>query len=72
MFAIAEEPDGTLWFGTRGGLSRFTKVRFRTYTRKDGMPNDDVRCLHTAQGGGVWVGQRRRTGKVQGRDLRVA
>jgi diguanylate cyclase (GGDEF)-like protein len=54
--ALLEEPDGTLWVATYGGLSRFTGNGFETLTSKDGLPSDLVRCLYRDGEGALWVG----------------
>src|SRR6202044_2185236 len=41
--ALAQTTDGTLWIGSRGGLTRFDGVRFVPYP---------------SPGGGLWIGLR--------------
>jgi PAS domain S-box-containing protein len=42
--------------GTRGGLSRFQNGKFTTYTKKDGLSNDNVLAIHEDGEGNFWVG----------------
>jgi len=37
---MAQDPDGTLWLGTEGGVSRMKDGRFVTYTHADGLGAD--------------------------------
>ena len=58
--AIAQTPDGYLWFGTPVGLVRFDGVRF---TLVPTFPTDPERkeyvtCLAVAPDGALWVGTR--------------
>ena len=36
VYAIAQTPDGYLWFGTEEGLARFDGVQFTTFDPKNG------------------------------------
>jgi ligand-binding sensor domain-containing protein len=40
VYAMAQDPDGTLWLGTEGGVSRLKDGRFVTYTHADGLGAD--------------------------------
>lgn len=40
VYAMAQDPDGTLWLGTEGGVSRMKDGRFVTYTHADGLGAD--------------------------------
>lgn len=51
VYAIAQDADGALWVGTRGGLSRFDGVRFETV-----IPDKRVTSLAVDQKNRVWVG----------------
>ncbi len=56
--AVAQTPDGFLWFGTFGGLSRFDGVRFATARIADGRDSATLRILslHVDVDGGLWAG----------------
>ena len=47
---------GTLWAGTRKGLSRYDGAEWNTYTAADGLPSDDLRALLVDRQGGLWIG----------------
>lgn len=50
VFAITQDGDGFMWFGTRDGLNRYDGYRFVTYRTEAGVPNslasNDVRHLY--------------------------
>ncbi len=56
VLAIAQTPDGYLWTGTKGGLSRFDGVRFTSYGLADGLMSLGVRALAGDGQGGLWIG----------------
>ncbi|MFA7332027.1 MAG: two-component regulator propeller domain-containing protein [Candidatus Delongbacteria bacterium] len=53
---IVEGADGSLWFGTEGGLTKFDGASFTNYTVRDGLVSDDVWCLAFDRRGDLWVG----------------
>ena len=59
--AVAAAPDGTLWFGTDSGLSRFDPTSpeagaWTTYTVADGLAGNKITALAVAPDGALWVG----------------
>jgi diguanylate cyclase (GGDEF)-like protein len=58
MWAISEGTDGTLWFGGAGGLFHYAAGRWKTFTRSDGLSNQEVLSLGAAPNGVMWVGYR--------------
>jgi ligand-binding sensor domain-containing protein len=54
--SIAEGPDGSLWFATAGGVSRFDGEEWTTYTTLDGLADNDSTALAVDGAGSVWVG----------------
>jgi signal transduction histidine kinase len=68
--SIAEQADGTMWFGTPNGLSALSKDVWRTYTVRDGLSSPDVNCLLMDSTGILWIGTADglallRAGKIQ-------
>jgi PAS domain S-box-containing protein len=57
IFAMHQAADGTLWFGTQGGLNRFEPQTqtFRAYREKQGMPNDTVLGILEDDAGYLWI-----------------
>ncbi len=60
--SLTQTPDGYLWVGTLGGLTRFDGVRFTTFHAENtpGLESDRVDALFTARDGSLWVGLDRR------------
>ena len=55
--ALAEAPDGTLWFGTMGGgLGRLQNGVVKQFRTTDGLSSDFVQCLHLDTNGVLWIG----------------
>lgn len=52
---IHQDPQGTMWFGTEDGLVRFDGKEWRAFTKKDGLPTDDIRAIITRRDGTLWV-----------------
>ena len=53
---LREERDGTIWIGTLdGGLNRFKRGRFTSYTTDQGLRSNDVTAI-LCDGQYVWVG----------------
>ncbi|MBV9216165.1 MAG: PAS domain-containing protein [Acidobacteria bacterium] len=61
IFDVAQTPDGYLWVATDAGLFRFDGVRSAPWQPPAGaaLPNNDVRVLHTARDGTLWIGTSR-------------
>lgn len=56
VLAIAQAPDGYLWFGTQAGLARFDGVRFQRYTQHDAPGlSSTIRAL-LADEQRLWIG----------------
>lgn len=57
VLAMAETPDGTLWFGTdRGGLANLRNGKWQILTKQDGLLHDRVWPLAVEPNGALWVG----------------
>ena len=69
--SIAEGLDGTIWFGTPGGLSAFTRGSWRTYTTRDGLPSNDVNTVFVGPHGILWAGTTDGLAFVQDGQLRT-
>ncbi len=55
--AIAEEDEGSLLLGTRGGLVRFRDGRFTVLAdEKSGLSSNAVRAVHAGADGTIWIG----------------
>ncbi len=56
--AIAQTPDGYLWFGTQEGLVRFDGVRFTVFDKHNtpALRHNSVQCLTVTRNGDLWIG----------------
>ena len=55
--ALAEEGNGTMWFGMSGlGLACLKKGELRCFHKTDGLASDFIECLHLDRDGGLWIG----------------
>lgn len=54
--AIFQDHQGVLWFGTKSGLARWDKQRWRVFTTRDGLSYDSVRAIAEDPAGNLWVG----------------
>lgn len=54
---MLQDKRGYLWMGTRGGgITKFDGNNFKTYTTKDGLPNNYITCLKEDKKGHLWIG----------------
>src|SRR6185436_1007556 len=54
---VVEDRDGNVWVGTRAGLVRYQPGReVETFTRADGLPDDDITAVFEDREGSLWVG----------------
>ena len=57
VVALLEDRRGDLWIGTLGGgLTRYSRGKFRTYTTQDGLSSDSVQALLEDAAGDLWIG----------------
>lgn len=56
-FAVLEDSQGNLWFGTIGaGVYRYDGKTFTNFTTKDGLANDRVTYVYEDNKGDIWFG----------------
>ncbi|MFC1715857.1 sigma 54-interacting transcriptional regulator [Candidatus Poribacteria bacterium] len=53
---ICLDPDGTMWFGTLGGVSRYDGKEFINFTTEDGLVHNHVVTIHRDPDGVMWFG----------------
>ena len=56
VYAIGQDEDGVLWFGTNHGLSRYDGRSWLTYDHTNGLLNDHVYAVAATPDGDIWVG----------------
>jgi signal transduction histidine kinase len=55
VHAIAQTPDGAMWFGTDGGLAKYDGRRTQAIT-SEGLPPGRVLALKVDDDGALWIG----------------
>jgi signal transduction histidine kinase/ligand-binding sensor domain-containing protein/CheY-like chemotaxis protein len=55
VLAIAQTPDGSLWFGSADGLVQWNNGYARRLNMSDGLAGRRVSCLHVDANGVLWV-----------------
>ena len=55
--ALCQDHRGYLWVGTEGGgLCRFDGERFKTYTTRDGLPDNLITSIARSSDRSIWIG----------------
>ena len=52
---LVEDRDGSLWISSEGGLTQYRNGIFRTYTSRDGLPDNSIWRIAADNAGGVWA-----------------
>lgn len=57
VWSMIEDRDGAIWFGTDGeGVRKYDGKTFTTYTTKNGLAGNMVRCILADRDGRIWIG----------------
>ena len=55
MYDATQDKEGFMWFATENGLSRFDGKNFKTFTTKDGLPDNEILKLFLDSKGRLWI-----------------
>ena len=64
VYAITQDGQGVLWFGTENGVTRYDGRDWRSFRRQDGLLENNVYALAAASGGNLWVGTKRGVARI--------
>lgn len=54
VYAIYQDKQKFLWFGTETGVSRFDGTHFKNFTTNDGLPDNEILEIYGDEEGRVW------------------
>jgi hypothetical protein len=54
VYDISQDINGFIWFATENGLSRFDGKNFKTFTTKNGLPDNSILKVHGDNTGRVY------------------
>ncbi len=63
---LFEDHEGNLWIGRLGGLDQLADGVVLTYSKAQGLPDDDVKSVTADRHGTIWVGTREGLSDVRG------
>ena len=55
VYDAIQDKEGFMWFATENGLSRFDGKDFKTFTTKDGLPDNEILRLFVDSKGRLWI-----------------
>ena len=55
VYDATQDKEGFMWFATENGLSRFDGKDFKTFTTKDGLPDNEILKLFLDSKGRLWI-----------------
>ena len=56
IWAIMTDSEGSVWFGTDNGVSRYNGSKWTTYRTNDGLINNSVYAIEQDVFGDIWIG----------------
>ncbi len=58
VFCCTEDRKGNIWFGTKGGVSKYSKTddAFLNITKEQGLADNQVRNITEDKTGSLWFG----------------
>ena len=64
VYSVAQDREGTLWFGTNNGVSRYDGKSWKTIGMKEGLLERNVYALAVAPDGDIWAGTRKGVARI--------
>src|SRR4051812_43997939 len=55
VYDAIQDKEGFMWFATENGLSCFDGKNFKTFTTKDGLPDNEILRLFLDSKGRLWI-----------------
>src|SRR5581483_2234862 len=59
VYAVAQDHDGAMWFGTKGGIARFDGLHFEVFRHieddPDSLYNNGISALFVDRQGMIWA-----------------
>ncbi len=69
--ALSCASDGTVWVGKSSGLTRIHAGSSRTFTTRDGLPDNEISSLAEGLGGSLWIGTNDGISRYRNGDISV-
>jgi len=69
IWSMFQDSRGYMWFGTKGGLSRFDGHNFVNFTEKDGLPENQIEQIAEDYSGKIWIVTRRGLSVYDGKSI---
>jgi len=64
VYSMAQDRNGTLWFGTNSGVSRYDGKSWKTLGIKEGLLDRNVYAIAVAPNGDIWAGTRKGVARI--------
>ena len=61
VYCMTQDQEGFLWFGTETGVTRFDGTNFKSFTKEDGLPDNDIIQVFADSKGRVWLAPFKKT-----------
>lgn len=55
VWAIHQDRNREIWFGTDKGLVKMVGDNFQLFTTREGLPNNDIKVIHEDAAGRLWL-----------------
>ena len=64
VYSMAQDQDGTFWFGTNNGVSRYDGRTWKTLGMQEGLLDRNVYAITVAPNGDIWAGTRKGVARI--------